>query len=84
MTTSTPIKGAEDLRSRWSPTEDLGGYDMPIRLEGEIGDVMTLSNGTFYRVASDHFTPIPSGHMPLGGHGVLSAFRIHKGQGGEE
>ncbi|KAJ6081432.1 hypothetical protein N7499_006306 [Penicillium canescens] len=59
---------------------------MPIRLEGEIGDVMVRGtipdsiDGTFYRVASDHFTPIPSGHMPLGGHGVVSAFRIHKDQ----
>ncbi|KAE8317669.1 carotenoid oxygenase [Aspergillus transmontanensis] len=86
MTTLPPIKGAENLPSRWSLTEDLGGYDMPIRLEGEIGDVMVRGtipdsiDGTFYRVGSDHFTPTLPGHSPLLGHGVVSAFRIHKGQ----
>jgi carotenoid cleavage dioxygenase len=30
-------------------------------------------------VGSDHFTPPLSGHSPLNGHGVVSAFRIHKG-----
>lgn len=86
MTTPAPIKGAENLPSQWSPTQDLGGYDMPIRLEGEIGDVMVRGtipdsiNGTFYRVASDNFTPTLPGHSPLNGHGVVSAFRIHKGQ----
>ncbi|KAJ5086749.1 hypothetical protein NUU61_008056 [Penicillium alfredii] len=86
MTTLLPIKGAENLPSRWSLTEDLGGYDMPIRLEGEIGDAMVRGtipdsiDGTFYRVGSDHFTPTLPGHSPLLGHGVVSAFRIHKGQ----
>ncbi|GFF57381.1 unnamed protein product [Aspergillus udagawae] len=62
MTALPPIKGAENLPSRWSLTQDLGGYDMPIRLEGEIGDVMVRGtipdsiDGTFYRVGSDHFT----------------------------
>ncbi|KAH6667709.1 lignostilbene dioxygenase family protein [Halenospora varia] len=74
MTHATPIKGAEKLPSRWAFTEDLAGYDMPIRLEGEIGDVIVRGtipdcvDGTFYRV------------VPLGGHGVVSAFRIHKGR----
>ncbi|EKG22319.1 Carotenoid oxygenase, partial [Macrophomina phaseolina MS6] len=86
MSKPTPIKGAEKLSSKWHLTEDLGGYDMPIRLEGEIGDVMvrgTIPNtidGTFYRVAQDHFTPPTQGHLPLRGHGVVSAFRIHNGQ----
>lgn len=86
MTTFTPIKGAENLPSKWALTEDLGGHDIPIRLEGEIGDVMVRGtipdsvDGTFYRVGSDHFTPTLSGHSPLSGHGVVSAFRIHKGQ----
>lgn len=86
MTAPAPIKGAEKLPSKWSPTQDLGGYDMPIRLEGEIGDVMVRGtipsavDGTFYRVGSDHFTPTAKGHSPLAGHGVVSAFRIHEGQ----
>ncbi|KAF4993699.1 hypothetical protein FDECE_13339 [Fusarium decemcellulare] len=85
MTTPTPIKGAENLPSKWSPTEDLGGYDMPIRLEGEIGDVMVRGtipdsfDGTFYRICQDHATPRPPGQSPIMGHGVVSAFRIHKG-----
>ncbi|KAK5048718.1 hypothetical protein LTR84_005810 [Exophiala bonariae] len=86
MTTPAPIKGAEKLSTKWCPTEDLGGYDMPIRLEGEIGDVIVRGiipksvEGTFYRVAQDHFTPAPDGLSPLRGHGVVSAFRIHQGQ----
>ncbi|KAF2654811.1 lignostilbene dioxygenase family protein [Lophiostoma macrostomum CBS 122681] len=85
MTTPLPIKGADKLPSKWSFTEDLGGYDMPIRLEGEIGDVMVRGtipdsvDGTFYRVAQDHYTP-PDGLIPLAGHGSVSAFRVHKGQ----
>ncbi|GKT54368.1 lignostilbene dioxygenase family protein [Colletotrichum tofieldiae] len=81
-----PLKGAENLQSRWHWSEDLGGFDMPIRLEGEIGDVMVRGtipdniDGTFYRVAGDHFTPTPKSHSPLDGHGAVSAFRIHKGQ----
>ncbi|CAI7677020.1 unnamed protein product [Penicillium pancosmium] len=86
MTHPTPIKGAEKLSSRWAFTEDLGGYDIPIRLEGEIGDVIVRGaipnfiDGTFYRVGSDHFTPTLDGHSPLDGHGTVSAFRIHKGR----
>jgi carotenoid cleavage dioxygenase len=81
-----PLKGAEKLSSRWHWSEDLGGFDMPIRLEGEIGDVMVRGtipdniDGTFYRVAGDHVTPTPENHSPLDGHGAVSAFRIHKGQ----
>lgn len=58
---------------------------MPIRLEGEIGDVMVRGtipasiDGTFYRVAGDHVTPTPDKHSPLEGHGAVSAFRIHNG-----
>ncbi|KAJ5812425.1 hypothetical protein N7474_008726 [Penicillium riverlandense] len=86
MTHPTPIKGAENLSSRWTFTQDLGGYDIPIRLEGEIGDVIVRGtipdcvDGTFYRVGSDHFTPTLDGHSPLDGHGVVSAFRIHNGR----
>ncbi|SCO78536.1 probable lignostilbene-alpha,beta-dioxygenase and related enzymes [Fusarium oxysporum] len=80
-----PLKGAENLKSRWQWSRDLGGPDMPIRLEGEIGDVMVRGtipdsiDGTFYRVAGDHVTPVPEKHSPLEGHGAVSAFRIHKG-----
>ncbi|KAG6361222.1 hypothetical protein INS49_009446 [Diaporthe citri] len=85
-TQPTPLKGTEKLSSRWQWTEDLGGFDMPIRLEGEIGDVMVRGtipdsiDGTFYRVAGDHFTPPLERHIPLDNHGTVSAFRIHKGQ----
>ncbi|KAH8745894.1 lignostilbene dioxygenase family protein [Diaporthe sp. PMI_573] len=82
-----PIKGAENLPSKWSTTRDLGGHDMPIRLEGEIGDVVVRGTipktfeGTFYRVAQDQFTPpVDGAPNPLLGHGVVSAFRIHNGQ----
>ncbi|EWZ86344.1 hypothetical protein BFJ63_vAg15567 [Fusarium oxysporum f. sp. narcissi] len=80
-----PLKGAENLKSRWQWSRDLGGPDMPIRLEGEIGDVMVRGtipdsiDGTFYRVAGDHVAPVPEKHSPLEGHGAVSAFRIHKG-----
>ncbi|RKK29775.1 hypothetical protein BFJ65_g1689 [Fusarium oxysporum f. sp. cepae] len=80
-----PLKGAENLKSRWQWSRDLGGPDMPIRLEGEIGDVMVRGtipdsiDGTFYRVAGDHVAPVPEKHSPLEGHGAVTAFRIHKG-----
>lgn len=82
----TPLKGTEKLSSRWQWTEDLGGFDIPIRLEGEIGDVMVRGHipdsidGTFYRVAGDHATPPLESHSPLDNHGAVSAFRIHKGR----
>ena len=63
MTTPRPIKGAESLPSQWAFTEDLAGFDIPIRLEGEIGDVMVRGtipksiDGTFYRVCQDLATP---------------------------
>jgi carotenoid cleavage dioxygenase-like enzyme len=81
-----PTKGAEALPALWSESEDLGGYDMPIRLEGEIGNVIVRGiipdhiDGTFYRVSSDHNIHTRKDHSPLQGHRVVSAFRIHKGR----
>jgi carotenoid cleavage dioxygenase-like enzyme len=85
MTTPRPIKGAESLPSQWAFTEDLAGFDIPIRLEGEIGDVMVRGtipksiDGTFYRVCQDLATPAPKGLSPIGGNGSVTAFRIHDG-----
>ncbi|KAJ4223272.1 hypothetical protein NW759_005907 [Fusarium solani] len=51
------LPGTEKLSSKWSMTTDLSGANPPVRLEGEIGDVVVRGtippaiNGTFYRVA---------------------------------
>jgi hypothetical protein len=63
MTARPPIKGAENLPSRWSLTQDLGGYDMPIRLEGEIGDVMV--RGTIRTLSMEPSTALARTTSPL-------------------
>src|ERR1700761_655413 len=81
-----PLKGSEKLASKWSNTADLSGSNPPVRLEGEIGDMIIRGtipaqvNGTFYRVAQDPFTPPHSKQAPIDGHGVITAFRINDGR----
>ncbi|KAL6355856.1 hypothetical protein LRP88_09439 [Fusarium phalaenopsidis] len=80
-----PLPGTEKLSSKWSMTTDLSGANPPVRLEGEIGDVVVRGtippaiNGTFYRVAQDPFTPPSKDQVAIEGHGVVSAFRISNG-----
>ncbi|CVL08710.1 uncharacterized protein FPRO_13704 [Fusarium proliferatum ET1] len=83
---SKPLPGTENLKSKWNTTTtDLSGANPPVRLEGEIGDVIVRGtipdaiDGTFYRVAQDPFTPPAPHNVSIEGHGVVSAFRIHKG-----
>ena len=82
----TALKGAEGLDSVWDQSVDLTGHSFPIRLEGEIGDLIVRGkipdrvDGTFYRVSQDPFTPPHPQQAPIEGHGAVSAFRIHKGR----
>ncbi|KAF2094891.1 lignostilbene dioxygenase [Rhizodiscina lignyota] len=81
-----PLTGTEELGSKWSNTIDLSGKNPPVRLEGEIGDVIVRGTipsqieGTFYRVAQDPFTPPHNKQSPIDGHGVVTAFRIKDGR----
>ncbi|USP77973.1 Lignostilbene-alpha,beta-dioxygenase isozyme III [Curvularia clavata] len=86
MTSLTPIKGAENLLSEWTFVQDLSGLDPPVRLEGEINDVIVRGtipdcvDGTFYRIGQDKVTPPGENYLPWAGNGVVTAFRIHKGR----
>ncbi|KAL1792953.1 hypothetical protein ACET3X_009460 [Alternaria dauci] len=82
----TLLPGAEDLSPSWPLSRDLTGLGLPVRLEGEIADVMVRGtipdafDGTFYRVGQDQVTPFSPDKTPITGNGIVSAFRIHKGQ----
>lgn len=81
-----PLNGAENLPSSWDKSVDLTGYSFPVRLEGEIGDLIVRGcippriDGTFYRVSQDTFTPPHPQQVPIEGHGAVSAFRIRNGR----
>lgn len=44
------------------------------------GKVPDSIDGTFYRVAQDHATPVSSEFSPANGHGCVTAFRTSKGK----
>ncbi|GES66709.1 lignostilbene dioxygenase family protein [Aspergillus terreus] len=81
-----PIRGAEQLSSEWRPTEDVVGIEIPMRLEGEISDVMVRGtipdciDGTFYRTGGDLIIPAKEDHKPFDHNGIVSAFRIKNGR----
>ncbi|KAH8799703.1 carotenoid oxygenase [Xylogone sp. PMI_703] len=64
------------LKSKWPLPPDLGGSAIPLRLEGEIADL--IIDGTFYRLSPDPFFPNDT-NLPIDGDGSISAFRIHQG-----
>lgn len=80
-----------NIQSPWpSNVLDLGGSEIPSRLEGDVFDLEIFGNipkqmdGTFYRVMPDPIMP-PIYHkggemfVPLDGDGIVSAFRFKDG-----
>ncbi|KAI8931826.1 hypothetical protein NX059_011463 [Plenodomus lindquistii] len=87
-TTNGKVKndGTYGLASNWPAANDLTNSNAPARLEGEVGDLVTLGtippgiNGTFYRMMADPYVPPDPRNVPLDGDGSVSAFRFHNGR----